>query len=174
MIIDRTCEIERVVSADPSRANLIDAYLDTSGGDTRLVATDGHCMAIVPVHDAADDTQGCIPPLALKEARRVQKREPQLRLAANGSVQLPDGRTYSRPTHEFPPWRQVSNPGGEIRARIALNAELLLRLARAIGAAGKDKKARVVELEIRDPLDPVVVRTTNGNGARGLIMPCRA
>lgn len=123
------------------RQNLQNVWVDTL--ERRAVATDGHILAVVPVEPDEGDTTGYLSPEALKAGRKDYK---------DACILYPDadhitvGSTkYERPNPgEFPRYHQVFpeyKPQSETAHQegmrtVCLNAELLLRIQKALGCDG--------------------------------------
>lgn len=187
MRINHNCKIELAVSNDITRSNIASgAFLDTTC--SRLIATDGHMLAVVPVSIDANDEQGYITSDALKTARKVCK-DATIRIDANGSqVILTQGikgeyapnspiiaATLPRPAghDKFPLVDQIipnysDKPDEPPHFRISLNANLLATLAKAIGS-----EKGIVRLTFAKARDPIKVEG-GADGAYGVLMPARA
>jgi hypothetical protein len=178
MKIDRKIQIEKACSTDEMRPTLLAPYLDLSleGKSPRLVATDGHIMAALHVEPSEDDTTGWVSIDALKAMRKIKgAAASEAAVICNGSCQVhPNGASFPRPEaggRIFPDFEAIINDtrGLERKATISLNADLLKRLADAMGA-----RDSVLTLEIAGPADAVLV---TGAGCHaddiGLIMPVR-
>ena len=174
MKIDMKYAPELCASDDTTRQQLCQAYLDaTDRNAAKMVTTDGHMMAVIPVESLDhEDVTGNIPLDALVEAKRASKaaKKDGVYLSANGAVKLDDGRTFPRGEMQFPSWRDVV-PGmegsfeqDEIKATVGINPRLLLDAIKASGCG----KREGVTLEIRGPLSPVVVRCGE---AYAVVMP---
>lgn len=179
MKLEKTVKIEGAASQDETRFALNAPYLDITEGHGTLVATDGRMLARMPVELEDGDTAGYVPVAALAAARKVAKKGEQLAVRLNGQAIVSSAgqeATFARNAAEaqFPNWRQVI-PKDEPKARIALNPELLLRLAKAIGS-----EERIV-LEIMGETSPIRIRalSLSGVGAAGdraplgVLMPIR-
>jgi hypothetical protein len=197
MNISRDYEIERVVSKDTSRTHLCHCYLDVE--KQRLVACDGHAIAVVPVSgltespgDCPNDESGFVSVDALKAARKgTSKRQDHVVMSANGKHVLQNGTTMPRPVvingMSFPPYEQVlpkERKTDENMVTFAFNAELLVQLCKAIGAdpcnvsltipnPSRDPDAMYFDSQLHHVamLDPIVVE--GKDGAVGVLMPCR-
>ena len=164
----KIAHIEKAVEKNNFRPALGNVLLDCDEERPQLVATDGHILAVVPV-DATKEEAGLISPDVVKEARKAApKKADQAEITCNGTLSLPDGRVYPRPDMEglrFPQWRQVLPKATGHTFTIGLNAELLQRLADALG---DDVVALTFSLDA--PLGPVAV---TGKAGYGAIMPVR-
>lgn len=140
MRIHKELRPELVASNDPSRFTLTAPWLDKAAG--KVIATDGAVMVVLPVIDVAEqDEEGAyLTADALKAGRKAAGRimdyaelvatRKGVTLPLNGTV-LP---TDSALTEANPPnWKRVipEDPGG---FTVTLDAELLVRLQRAMGA----------------------------------------
>lgn len=130
-------EIDRIVSADTTRPALTHAYLNTDA--RRLIATDGHVMAVLPVEIGEHDVSGFVSVDAIKAARKSAPKGAPVEIAAIGALAVKDGPTFPRPGDglRFPQYEQVLpsfQRGDEGTVSVALNLDYLLDLAQAIGA----------------------------------------
>jgi hypothetical protein len=169
MQFSKTAKLEAIVSADKDRGAITHIYLDVEQADNpRLIATDGHVMAIVPVQATVEEG-GYVPVPALKAARKVKGKGDGI-LALNGTASLPTGESWPREdaSLRYPAWRQVL-PGADRDGsiKISLNADLLHRLAGALGS-----EAVVLELIPAEPLAPIRVTVADSPNV-GVIMPIR-
>lgn len=162
MRFDNRYEIERAISDDTSRPTLVHAHYDLER--KRLCATDGHMMAIIPVEPQEGEAAGPVSGESIKAARKATAKMGIAEIHANGALAVLAGPTFPRPRLDglsFPPIDEVIpsyKKGDEGTVTIGLDVELLMGLARAIGAGGKKKGARLVYLTIKLPaakgLDP--------------------
>ena len=173
MKLPKDCLLEKICSKDATRTTLAAPYLDIDAERfAHVIATNGAAMAKVPVEITPEDVAGYVPVGALKEARKLAKREDESALALNGTAQTSNGATFPRESKEtFPNWRQVW-PKAEGKIQLSFDARLLYELAQAMGTEG-------VTLTF-DAGEPIAVRPTPTKGctpasfgARGVIMPVR-
>ncbi len=168
----------------------------------KAIATDGRIMAVVPI-ETDGDSKGAVVSraaweMATKSARIVQRAtkatpavrsasmEVQERIARVIAKDLGSATEFPNLDGAFPDHRGVI-PRGAVVMRIGINAELLLNLAKAIGAYGADG-TEAVELVLRsDSVEdvegcptatgPIEVRAMNqemlteSQRALGIIMP---
>jgi len=142
-----------------------EAYFDKDKG--RLVATDDHICAIVPVTDYNEDSAGYISPDAMKHARKIKTDT----IAVNGSINFPNGTSMSRSElGKFPDYEKVvpKKPKGE--PTICIDAALLLKLAQAINIPSADSGTSL-KLWITGSKDVIYVE--GNSDAYGAIMPRR-
>lgn len=190
MKIDRKYQPELAVSADPTRPNLANLHLDVE--TKRLVATNGHVLAVVPVTEldsapgpVAKDTTGYVAPAVLKQARKVTPKAFDVAVvsAARDHVFV-DGSTMPRTDAsgaKFPPWQQVVpsyKRGDAGTITIGISAKYLLDMAKAIGADAKKNYQVAVTIALpakgaKEVLAPYVVTVSNDAEAFAVIMPCR-
>ena len=171
MKIKKECKIELIASRDETRHVLCNPYLEGS----KLIATDGQRLVMIPVEREEGDSDGPIDCSAFKLSRKTLSGEKFSKISANGclKVQTKDGEiTMPRKNldgYSFPQWQKVlPNPdrGG---IKIGLNAKFLYEIAQALGGD------RVV-IEILDANSPIVVKGSNENyieGSIGVLMPVR-
>lgn len=197
MRLNRDYEIERAASKDETRPHLAHCYLDVE--KQRLVATDGHMLAMVPVTDldmspgpCPKDESGAVHPDVIKQARKMTpKALGDAVVSANGQHVFVGGASMPRPEKgslSFPPYEQVIpayRDGNEGTVTIGLDAKLLLELTKAIG-----KKAVInltfplpevtcdetaaeyrARLAAYNMLDPYVIE--GAGEALGVLMPAR-
>lgn len=148
------------------------------------VATQGRSMAIVPIEGDCVKDERAVHPYnvsveALKASRKVAKAKSDLNgmMSLNGDIKIGDGTTLPLPDQEtnYPNWEMVlprldsdKTSKGGFKFTVALNAQLLLDLAKAIGSDG------AVTLRFIDELSPITVTSNfNGNGELGVLMPMR-
>lgn len=184
MQIHKLAKIERCVSTDETRHVLTQPYLDIRDGEAHVVATDGRCMAIVPVDVDANDVAGHVPAESLKTARKVWgKLTLNTLVVGESSVSVGDYQ-WKRPVDmgQYPNWRGVvPNPENDKTEtlRVGINPEFLSRVAEAIGTDGHVILEIPVESEGRykgQVLNAIVVRPSDKGavrGAFGLVMPVR-
>lgn len=196
MKIPFQCKIEECVSVDETRPAINQILLEKTSDTTGwLISTDGRRMAIIPVDTTAADIAGGLPTRAIKLARQLEServREFNQDCADEADTDEVPGRTSGRPLEltcgetaisltasditvtrskiEFPDHKKVIAEVKPPKLRVALNAELLAGIQRAIGS-------QAVVLEISDHLEMMkVCHCTYGDpivGAFGLLMPVK-
>lgn len=158
-------KIEACTARDSGRYAMHGVSLQEHGGKRVLAATDGRCLAVVPVEDAEADTLGAIIPReAFAEARKLDKRKPEgAELHVNGTVTASNGATWAKVEGEFPRWSAVL-PGLERvpKAVIAFNPDYLRALADALAGGAE---VRHLKLYIYEPHEPIRVEGPLGYGA---------
>lgn len=168
-----TTQIEKSAAKKDIRENLNYVYLDRD--NDRLLATDGHILAVVPAQCADDDVSGYVSVDAIKAARKANKHDATIK--ANGSLAVVNGPTFDRPDPGLP-FPDIDRVIPEVTGDpdIALNAKLLLQLAEAIS----DTPNRIVHLRFArnsagDICGSSAVHVTSGNNPDnfGVIMPVR-
>jgi hypothetical protein len=171
---------ELVVSKDPTRPHIGHVYLErdaTVATSGVVVATDGHALVCIPVAVSPADTDGQVSADALAAARKTAPKGADMELTATDDRELAGGIERKRPAKmAFPPHRQVT-PNVATMERpvtIALNAEYLLAIAKAIGAADKKgNKGVEITFDAADPLSPIIVQDDSAGDAYGVLMPRR-
>ena len=173
-------EIEMAASTEDSRYTLKGVLLDVEA--KRLVATEGHIAAVIPVTELTEnDHRGILPLDALKQARKMAKSaKAEATLAVNGNVAITAGNqsaTFETVTGTYPNYQAIM-PAIEGAPTITLDVDLLLRLAKALDcrdAQTKRDRPRVVSLWVKDAQSSVGVKVTGYESAEavGVIMPCR-
>jgi DNA polymerase-3 subunit beta len=177
-----TARIEEAAAEKDIRYYLNGVYVDAERG--RLVATDGHILAC-HVHEP-NGQKSAIVPIDVVKAARVGGRKATLEIRAvteehtnQPMFEATNGRTgavlRNQPIDgKFPEYQRVipEKPAGE--PTITLNAELLVRLQRALSE--KPASESGVKLWITDDKHAAIyVETTDHaeTGAVGVIMPMR-
>ena len=161
--------IDSACADDAHRPQLNGVYFDGPKG--RMIATNGHIMAIVPLNaeEMTEEEKGktaLIPSEAFKEWRREQKKQKraEVPLVLNGKAKLPNGMEFPYIEERTPNYDAVMpDPDMPVIVKIGINAELLSSLATAMGA-------KTLELHIRSSEKAVEVFAV-GNECHGLIMP---
>ncbi len=172
---------------DPMRPVLNSLLLEIDGErKARLIATDGRMMLFLPVEVAPDDVAGLIPKaafeLAADPARRTElivdeetgdEHESIIPIelgCGDGMILVDEHISLARPKYTYPNYKTVlDSVSGEPIVTITLNAELLAKLQKGMGATA-------VKLEIFGPLKSI--RVTSGpfceaKDAIGYLMPVR-
>ena len=167
-------QIELAASTEESRYTtpIKAVKLDVAG--KRLMATDGRILAIVPAEVSEQDHDGLIPVDALKEARKMDKASKGItEIAVNGKFTVNAGNRHAEfklETGNFPNADAVI-PKFDGPPTITLDAELLLRLAKAIQTKGYSTNYAVA-LWVKDANSAILVKGEQ-DGAIGVLMPCR-
>lgn len=160
-----TCKPEK----DAVNRSLEHCMLDTARG--RLVATNRHMIAVLPVTVGVTDSEGLISPEALKGARKeaitahralvklAREEEDatlELRCLNSNGLETPEGECYVRPTVDrdqdtYPPVDNAIPPAYSAEDAdtciVGLNVKYLLALAEALGASAQTNHA--IELRIK-------------------------
>jgi hypothetical protein len=172
-------QIEQAVGKKDVRYYLNEAYLQCDDEGMRILATDGHILAVVPVESDEPQTEGFISVEALKAGRKAGS------LTANGSLSVPSGASFPRPLTrddgapdaKFPDVKRII-PEHSAAPDVQIDAELIIRLARALCDV-KGTNPKLINLHFAkkddgsvDPGSAVYVEPANGNGY-GVVMPCR-
>jgi len=171
MILKKTKELNLIIDRKKGNDSLHSILLTETN---ELIATDGHILAILHPELEEGDTPGRLPPEAIKEAKKQAGRHAEncvIDLTSNDKATLQNGATFSRDSSSyFPDWKRCIPNTKEHTFRTGLNANLLLKLAKSIGANGG-----MVELSFNPekPESPIVVRGTGSGEDFGVIMPCR-
>lgn len=168
--------IELAASTESSRYTLQAVKLDVE--KKRMMATDGHILAIVPCEVSADDHSALISTDSIKRIRAMQKRAKlvPVQVRTNGKVTaVAPGETaeYDLSTGTFPNVDAVI-PATDGPCTICINAELLLRLATALTPDMDKHNPPIVKLWIKDAHSSILVKTSKNPDAVGVMMPCRA
>lgn len=166
-------EIELAACTEGSRYTLKVVKLDVA--NKRMLATDGHILAIVPVEVSETDHDGLLTVDSIKQARKLHKSAKGIsEMSVNGKFTVKAGAQqaeFDLTTGQFPNADavvpKVSGP-----PTVTINANLLLRLAKAIqekNYAGD----HIVSLWIKDANSSIVVRGKESDASIGVLMPCR-
>ncbi len=92
-------KIEACAAKDSGRYAMRGVALAEYEGQRVLVATDGRCLAVVPVADAEADTLGAI----IKQAKADKARkQAKAELGVNGKCTASNGATFAVIEGEFP------------------------------------------------------------------------
>ena len=177
MKIARKHKIEKVCSDDKLRyaINNVKAYKH------RLVATNGHAMAVIPYKKAnidipEEEFTGLIPPEVFNEARKVNKKfeRDDMIIEHNGKLTVKDYSTGTEKSFNYidEPYPDVVRviPRRKTEYKISLNAKLLYELSQALGCDG-------VILEFTGKTSGIIVKPhenslcTEDNHAWGILMP---
>jgi hypothetical protein len=166
MQIDRKYRIEKCVSTDSTRTNMLYVYVTKN----QAMATNGHMLALVPVKSDTGDTEGWLTPAALIQARKITpKAAGDVVISLNGGQVLIDGTKMVRPTEEMAPkYDPIVKRAHEGRQfKVGLDAAMLKALADALGS---DE----LVLNFGSPKDAVLVTPMlEEDGVIGLLMPLK-
>ena len=163
MRIDKRFKVTKVVSSDTTRQSMTNPWLENG----RVVATEGHMIAIVPIEASADDVDGVIPSAALTAARGIDIN------CSSASAVTVGERTFIRPGLATPPWKQVvPSFDGVETVSITLSPSLLAKLAEAIGVGSSE--GVTITFKPSAPCDAMLVNPSPPNGAYGVLMPMRS
>lgn len=156
MKIDPRYKPELCASKDESRFNIMSPWLDPEA--KAVLATDGIKLVVCP----AEEVDG--------EARSVGVA--QLALARHPDCAPMGPMTFPKWREVVPTWKE-GDPG---TVTIGLNAAFLRDIARALGAR-RNMVRITVSLEAMERQEVILVRaldaSEDGDGAYGLLMPCR-
>lgn len=182
MKIPKNCKIESAASKDKTRHSITEPYLEIREFGSRMVATNGKILAVVPVETTPDDVSGYVSADALKASRKVKQIESVIR--CNGALETWDGITYPRPDlGTYPNVEQVipKNEPTHVKKRVVVkfDSNLLSKLASAIGTEGVVMEM-LWDSQNETISDPIIVKPTSTNECRpaspeafGVLMPMR-
>jgi hypothetical protein len=180
--LPKKCKIESAASKDKTRHSIIEPYLEIRESGSRMIATDGRILVVVPVETTPDDVSGYVSADALKASRKGKQVESVIR--CNGALETWDGASYPRPDlGTYPNVDQVMPKNeathGKRKIRFSVDAALLSRLADAMGTDGVTLEFLADESDgsVSDPL-MVTPRSTSDRkcatiDALGVLMPMR-
>ena len=156
------------------RPHMEHVYLDAENG--RLMATDGHMAVIIPCVVEEGDRSGFIPREALLYARRKDPGDETVKIDCRDEDVVRIGKTcFERPRADqpFPPVPGIV-PKFKAPIRINLDARLLRRLSRVIGATDwVGNVTLTVEAEDNGSNAFLVEAYERLGGAQGILMPLR-
>lgn len=180
MRIDKRYKLAGVAAKEATRYAVTGIWL-TAHNNGWACATDGRMAALVPAEVSDQESDAIIPAEAIAKARTVGKASQPAELHVDGHVEVETKKgpiRWEKVEGKFPALGQVCVAEHEGEVSLALNAELLARLAAGLGSArvrlrfqpakpGSFGKAIIVE-----PLEP----SGAGSGlqvgqAFGLLMP---
>lgn len=177
-------KIEKCVAnkRDP-RYYLQHVYLDAD--NARLLSTDGHHLAVLPVELEDQDTSGAVPADAFKAARKRSNLDDkgQCSITINEHCETADGATLPRPDSDFvyPDVDRIIPDRDGDRTEVIINADLLANIQAAITPNELGKQAGVVLSFARGEdggiaaSEAILVldRQDPDSGALGVLMPMR-
>lgn len=175
MIITKKHELTQACAKRKDQAATIHPFSINS----RIYSTDGRIMAVWTPKTTLED--GWIPTEAFIEARKTGQP-----MAVNGQSVSVGATTYGKDLCDVPGeppqvhkilQRAKNHAKDNPTIKLALDAELLLKLAKAIGAEpGPVRKGRLIILTIAPEADSSVTRPIHVRSYRddteGVIMPC--
>lgn len=175
MKLDKNYKIEAAASAESTRVEITDPYLEITRpaqgedpGEGVIVASDGHMLVSLPVLTGPGDEAGYVPGAALAAARKLTRT--MVDVECNGSVKLSNGTSYLRGHvgETYPKWRNAcATPENDV-VSISFNAELLGKMCKAMGTS------KVVLRFERDSLEAILVKPAGNEGEGvGYLMPMR-
>ena len=185
MKFDKKHKISEVAAREATRYAINSVLFERDDDGARLVATNGRCLAVVPVEDAEDDVPGPISQAALREScKKRMKSSPDAVLAVDESVVkvIGAGSTseHQRPLGDsgarFPDYRAVI-PKAKNPVKVTLSARHLRELIDALGVMHDDVEGIVLTFDLTfdgkiDSGLPVRVDpVSDSNEAYGVIMP---
>jgi hypothetical protein len=188
MRFNKHCKIEAATyNGDEFRPSISEPWLDTSGPNPILVATNGVILATVQVTLADDDIPGYVCQKSISDQRKkTLGRDDQLILwVGTEQIKTPSAGEFNRAgkaavessTSAIPAWRNVLPKEDPHEHTLSISAVQLAKLAQAMGTdvvvlKWKDALSLILALP-GCPGNNVYVGKTHEPGARGWIMPCR-
>jgi len=176
MILQAEFEIEKAASKDETRRPLLSPWLLGK----RLVATDGKILAAIVVDRDEKDVDGPVTVEALKAARKSGRKMSMAALEANGVLKdTLGGASFPRPDlGQFPNWVALVPKRNRPEIEIAIDANLLAKLAAALGSDGLVRLRIPVDKDGDPEVKVYRVEAVNGPGKGkreniGLLMPAR-
>ncbi len=173
-------KIEVVADKEPSRYTLNAVQVDVE--HKRVMATNGHILAIVPCEVSPEDHSALMSLETVKAVRAMQKRAKSAPITVTTNNKITAEGNGERIEHEvvtgrFPNVDMVV-PKFDGPPTITLSVDLLYRIAEAVHSnpIGKDNPGSI-SLWIKDAQSAVLVKSSEDEdkaiGAVGVIMPCR-
>lgn len=189
MKFDRHKDPAACAAKDPTRYAVQGVAIVQKGDATFLAATDGHSLSLVRGYPEDDDDMPAIlgqgriyPPAAFVAARRAGKRKPDATVLLNGSAYVhADGAVteFARVDGTFPDVLSVLPTTKPVQT-LHLNAELLARLQKAMGANGVAIEVHALDTAGQvDESVPLTIRPLyldgpgTDDGSFGVLMPIR-
>jgi hypothetical protein len=183
-----TSQIEKICPKDDSRFSMLNVLFVAERG--HLVATNGHCLAIVQVVAEEGDVTGWITPEALAAWRAAVKGIPKYSpktlvhfTAAKDKLIVRNHhgneQNFVRPRFDgsksFPDYDRVFPNDYSDKPAFTLDIELLYKLVQALGHTETvtGKSSMVAVFPSKDNKGPHLVKTCK-DGPLGIIMPVRA
>jgi DNA polymerase III sliding clamp (beta) subunit (PCNA family) len=166
-------KIELVAAKNDCRFYLNDPYFDAEG--KRLIATNGHVLAIIPVEETDGDVSGPVSRDAIAAARKATKEIPAVSLTEeHEEVLLGPQFKRTQLTQQFPDVDRVI-PDVQEEPHICFNPEYLLNLWKALQPDTRNKKLVKLTFQTKpdgtiDPNGSFKV-TVEGEDGVGVIMP---
>jgi hypothetical protein len=177
-------QIEKVASTEAGRYNTQNVFFNAER--CHLVATNGHCLAIVHVVPEEGDVTGWITPEVMQAWRKEVAKNPYLKrgtqLKATKTeliLTTVDGqRIFRRPEYRensFPQYDAVIPAGYARKPAFTLDIRLLAKLVEALGFVDTrtGKSSMVAVFPSADNRGAHLVKTSQ-HGPLGIIMPVRA
>lgn len=162
-------KIELAAAKDGSRYTINSVQFDAQ--KKRMIATDGHILASVPVETETNDHTCLIPLAAIAKIRKMGSKIMAANVECNGKItarDLDSSAVFEYGEGPFPNWEAVVP--AEAPATICINFQLLNRLAQALGA---NPDRPTITLHVKDASSAVRVTCEANPDAIGVIMPCR-
>lgn len=158
-------EIEKACATKDVRSYLNQPWLDVE--NKRLVATDGHIMAVHPVELGDDDTTGPVTLEAIKAARKTSGNA----IIVNGRLEIEGVASFPRPdVGRYAQYEKVIPKKPDREPDLAIDANLLLNLAKALN--GKGQKPQGIMLWLPKKYGSAIYAQGKSD-AVGVIMPMK-
>ena len=174
-------KIEAVCGTDARRGAIQQPWLDVD--NKRMIATNGHVLAVLPVLPCVDDVTGTVPVDAIKAARAKGAEcggdSGECYLSANSDVSTANGARFQRPDETFVDYEKVIPKKPQNDPDIILDAALLKRLSDALHNRKGGKDCRLAfwfsktDRGAVDSGGSVRVQPPHDDERVGVIMPCR-
>lgn len=171
-------KIELAASQEQSRYTLQAVKIDVER--KRVMATDGHILAIVPLEQVSPEDHSTLISLeTVKNIRAMQKRAKfPVKVSTNGKVvaECLGERLEAEPVNGTFPNADAVIPKFEGPPTISFDVNLLKRLSAALHSDTSKGRPQHVSLWIKDGQSPILVKSTSEEDkqAIGVLMPVRA
>lgn len=187
MRFDKRRDPAAVATKEGGRHAVNGVAIVRQGDRTFLAATDGRCLTLVRAFEQEGDDGasggGVYPPAAIAAARKAARRATDAQLTLNGAAYVvADGvrSEFAKVDSPFPDVDGIAPTAPPIGI-LRLDAELLARIQRALGATAVEIRVHAMAADGRevDPSVPLsIVPVSLGgaaedDGSRGYLMPVR-
>jgi len=177
MFIDKKYKIEKAVSTESYRPTLTSAFIENKGEESKLIATNGNSLAMVPLVLDPEDKINGKNRLSVDAIKAIRKGNGRCTTGIDERmgdfVEIPGTSTgfpsrFLLGAEEFPDYKQVIPETENCDYhKVGINPKLLFELSQAIGA-------KTIELHLpKEPTGAIKVTDPDNNRVLGVIMPVR-
>ena len=160
-------KIEEAVSKDALRYPLTGVHLNVKR--KRLEASNGKIAALVPVEDIGEHE--VIIPVDAVKASRKKFCNGALEITEEMATVVRTGNAFKVIDAQYPDLDAVAPEIPDKAPTISIDADLLVKLAKALCTGKGAKKGNKISLWVTGKSKAVIVAPYYQNGARGVIMP---